>query len=317
MAGELGYYKEAGLRVKLTREVGWASIINKLVMGQLDAIHALGSAPLAATIGVYNRPVPCGTALVLNAGGNGITLSKAVWDRGVRNSEDFRAEVRSSKWARTYTLGVVSPISTHRFLLSKWLKSCGLQEGEDVQIVTIPPGQAMRNLAAGTLDGFCVGDPWHSLAVKQGIGWTVALGEDLVPHAPEKVLMVQKAFAENRSEEHEALLRAVLKACEFCNNPKNAKTVADTLSKRAYVNLDATVLRKIFQGKYTFGTERERSEEHLINFFQPSVNAPSAQNAQWFKDVLEESPLQQFGEAIKNLDLGSVFWEDIYARVSA
>lgn len=312
MAGELGYYKDEGVCVNLTREVGWASIINKLVMGQLDCAHALGSAPLAATIGMNNRPVPCGTALVLNSGGNGITLSKAVWERGVSNAEDFRAEVRSSRWSRTYTLGVVSPISTHRYILSKWLDSCKLREGEDVQIVTIPPGQAMRNLAAGTLDGFCVGDPWHSLAVKQGIGWTVALGEELVPGAAEKVLMVRQEFAEKRVEEHHAVIRAIVRACEYCQSPENAKHVGSTLSKRSYVNVDATVLSNIFQGKYKFGSTRERVDDSLINFYHPKVNRPAEVHAKWFRDVLIESPQQQFEEIIKNVPLKEVFWESIY-----
>lgn len=317
MAGELGYFKDEGVAVKLTREVGWASIINKLIMGQLDFAHALGTAPLAATVGMNNRPVPCGTALVLNAGGNGITLSKAVWERGVNNAEDFRAEVRSSRWSRTYTLGVVSPISTHRYILSKWLESCNLKEGEDVQIVTIPPGQAMRNLAAGTLDGFCVGDPWHSLAVKQGIGWTVALGEELVPGAAEKVLMVRKEFAENRAEEHAAVIRAVLRACEYCQNPENAKHVGSTLSKRTYVHVDASVLSNIFQGKYNFGSKREREIAPLIKFHHPDVNRPTLQQGEWFRDVLLASPQQQFEEALKNISLKEVFWESVYDSVSA
>ena len=317
MAGELGYFREEGIRVKLSREVGWASIQNKLVMGQLDLIHSLGTAPLAATLGLYNRPIPCGTALVLNSGGNGITLSKAVWDRGVTNSEEFRAEVRSARWSRTYTLGVVSPISTHRYILSKWLKKCKLVEGEDVQIVTIPPGQAMRNLAAGTLDGFCVGDPWHSLAVKQGIGWTVALGEELVPGAAEKVLMARRDFAESRDDEHKAALRAILRACEYCQSPENAKHLSDVLAKRSYVNVSPSVLFNIYHGKYNYGYGRERSLDPLINFYQPTVNRPSAKHAKWFRDVLAESGAHQFEDALKNLRLGDVFWEDVFDSIEA
>lgn len=317
MAGELGYYKEAGLRVRLTREVGWASIQNKLVLGQLDGAHALGSAPIAATLGINNRPVPCGTGLILNAGGNGITLSKAVWDRGVRNAEDFRAEVRSSRWSRTYTLGVVSPISTHRFILTKWLERCKLQEGEDVQIVTIPPGQAMRNLAAGTLDGFCVGDPWHSLAVEQGIGWTVALGEDLVSDAAEKVFMVRQKFAREHADEHVAIIRAIMKAGEYCQDPDNAKHVADTLARPSYLGIDADVLCRIFQGKYRFGFEKTREEAPLINFYHPSVNRPSAAHAAWFADVLQASPALQSPDALKNIALDDVYWESVFETATA
>lgn len=312
MAGELGYYRQAGIRVRLTREVGWASVLNKVVLGQLDAAHAIGTLPIAATLGLAGRACPCGTGLVLNSGGNGISLAASVRRRGVESAEEFRQEVRSSRWARTYTLGVVSGISTHRYTLLRWLEGLRLEPGKDVRVVTVPPGQALRNLSAGTIDGFCVGDPWHSLAARRGIGWTVALGEDLFPRAPEKVLMVTRRFAEQQSQEHIALVAAVLRAAEYCHQPEHAEHVADTLSRSSFLGIDRAVLLDIFQGRYDDGVGGVRTFEHLIHFAPDLVGRPDRAVGEFFLKALEVSTggdAAQWAEQAAPVD---IFWEDVF-----
>ena len=60
---------EHGLRVELAREVGWATIRDKLIYGELDAAHAPAGMVFAATFGLGSIAVPCLTALVLEPPG--------------------------------------------------------------------------------------------------------------------------------------------------------------------------------------------------------------------------------------------------------
>src|SRR3954464_14988969 len=85
MAWELGLFKKYGLAVTLSRELGWATVRDKIVHRELDAAHALAAMPVAATLGLGSLPTECLTALVLNLNGNAITLSNTLWDRGVRD----------------------------------------------------------------------------------------------------------------------------------------------------------------------------------------------------------------------------------------
>ena len=85
MARELGLFKKFGLRVELSRELGWATIRDKIIHSELDAAHAL-----AATLGLGSIPCDCLTALVLNLNGNAITLSNDLWKRGVRDGKTLR-----------------------------------------------------------------------------------------------------------------------------------------------------------------------------------------------------------------------------------
>ncbi len=41
-----------------------------------------------------------------------------------------------------------------------------------VKIIPIPPPQMVANMKVGTMDGYCVGEPWNAVAVDQGIGFT-------------------------------------------------------------------------------------------------------------------------------------------------
>src|ERR1700738_4265812 len=93
MAKELGLFLKFGLRVELRRELGWATIRDKVVYRELDAAHAVAGMPFAATLGLGSVPCDCLTALVLNQHGNAITLSHDLWKRGVRDGVGLREEI--------------------------------------------------------------------------------------------------------------------------------------------------------------------------------------------------------------------------------
>jgi ABC-type nitrate/sulfonate/bicarbonate transport system substrate-binding protein len=168
--------------------------------------------PVAATLGLNSVACDCLTALVLNLNGNAITLSADLWNRGVRDAATLQAEIARTRGEKTFTFGVVYSFSSHNYLLRNWLAAAGIQPDRDVRIVVVPPAQMVPNLKAGHLDGFCVGEPWNSVAVRAGEGCVVAVSAELDPLHPEKVLMVRRDFAERHAPEHLALIAALLEA---------------------------------------------------------------------------------------------------------
>src|SRR6478752_1007612 len=66
VAFETGLFKQHGLRVRLSRELGWATIRDKVIRRELDAAHAVAGMPFAARLGLGAIPCECLTALVLN-----------------------------------------------------------------------------------------------------------------------------------------------------------------------------------------------------------------------------------------------------------
>ena len=153
VAQEQGLFERFGVDVRLSRELGWATVRDKLIHGELDAAHAPCGLPLALGLGLNCLPTPTVTGLVLNLNGNAITLSEELWQAGVRDALTLRTFLANHRGRRTLTFGTVSPYSTHTLLLRRWLTQAGADFSRDVRFVVVPPPQMVVNLAAGHLDG--------------------------------------------------------------------------------------------------------------------------------------------------------------------
>lgn len=281
MAQELGLFRKYGLRVELSREVGWATVRDKILYGELDTAHALAPMPFAATLGLGSVHCDCVAALVLSLNGNAITLSEQLWRDGVRDAATLRAEITRLRNSKTFTFGVVFPHSSHNFLLQHWLASAGIHPERDVRIVVLPPASMYANLKCGNLDGYCVGEPWNSLAIHDGAGWAVTTTAQLAPRHPEKVLMTRRAFAGSRHEEHIALIAALIEACAWCDVPENRSDLADLLAHPRYLNSPADRLRTSLCGPFDLGHGRTAMLPEFTVFHRDDANLPSRPRAAW------------------------------------
>src|SRR5258706_1780407 len=311
MAQELGLFRKFGLNVALSRELGWATIRDKVIHGELEAAHAVAGMPVAATLGLGSIPCDCVTALVLNLHGNAITLSNELRKRGVRDGKTLHEEINRSRRDKIFTFGVVYPFSSHNFLLRDWLTTAGIHPDRDARIVVVPPPQMVANLKAGNLDGFCVGEPWNSVAVQSRVGWCVATSAELAPGHPEKIFMVRRDFAGQRDAEHVALIAALLEACEFCDAPDNREQIIATLAQPAYVNVPASALRRGFSTEFDFGHGEVRHITNFNVFHRHNANEPSSDKAAWVLQRLRASGLcadvsllnAEFGRRIFRMDI--------------
>lgn len=310
IAQELGLFAKYRLRVALSRELGWATIRDKVIYGELHAAHAVAGMPVAATLGLGSIRCECLTALVLNLHGNAITLSSDLWRAGVRDGATLRETIIRERHERTFTFGMVYPYSSHHFLLRDWLAASGINPDRDVRIVVVPPPQMVANLKSGNLDGFCVGEPWNTVAVQARVGWCVATSAELDPGHPEKVLMVRRAFVEEHAEQHLALVAALLEACEFCDAPEHREQILATLARPEYLNVSADALRRGFEGQMDFGHGDMRSVPDFNIFHQRNANEPSGERAAW---VLRRIRASGLCKEPLNFSLGRrVFRADLY-----
>jgi ABC-type nitrate/sulfonate/bicarbonate transport system substrate-binding protein len=312
MAQELGLFNKFGLRIKLSRELGWATIRDKIIQRELDAAHALAPMPVAATLGLDSVPCDCLTALILNLNGNAITLSNDLWKRGVRDGKTLREEIIRSRREKTYTFGAVFPFSSHRHILRRWFAGNCIDPDRDVRIVMVPPAQMVANLKAGNLDGFCVGEPWNSVAVQSRAGWIVATSSELDASHPEKVLMVRADFAAKRSEEHVALVAALLEACEFCDAAENHEQIISTLARPEFVGVSENALRRGISGEMDFGHGIERDVDDFCIFHRDNANEPSGDKAAWTMDLIRASGFCKKPAAINFACAKKIFRADIF-----
>lgn len=312
VAEELQFFARHGLRVELRREIGWATIREKIVYGELDAAHAPAPMLWSAQLGLGCPKCDVLTAHVLNLHGNAITLSRALWDAGVRDGISLRTIARERKARQPLTLGIVFPFSSHHLLLRDWLRTAGLDPERDVRIVVVPPAQMFRNLTAGTIDGYCVGDPWNSLAVRENAGWCPTWSAAQAPGHIEKVVMVTRRFAETRAAEHAALIAALVEASAWCDEPQNREKLADILADARYLNLSARVITPALLGKFDCGNDRIEQVSDFIIYHRGEANVPTVAKAAALQQQLAAAGLLS-AEAAADASLPrSLFREDIH-----
>lgn len=279
MARELGLFEKHGIDVTLQREIGWATVRDKLLYGELDAAAAPAGLVVAASCGLGNLKAECLTGLILNLHGNAITLSQRLWRRGVRDGRTLRTEVLAKRG--TLTFAVVHQHSSHNFLLRQWLRAHSINPDKDVRIVVVPPSQGPAYLRVGHLDGYCVGEPWNSLAVMSRTGWIVTTSPELSPQHPEKVLMVRRDFADSHHAEHLALIAALYEACQFCDEPAYREQVAETIARPEYVAAPVQALRPGLSGEIDCGHGRFEERPDFHTFFRDNANEPTSDKARW------------------------------------
>ena len=314
MARELGLFEKYGLTVELSRELGWATIREKVIYGELEAAHAPAGMLLAAAAGLGGISVECLTGLVLNLHGNAITLSQRLWNAGVRDGATLCDYVRSR--SRPVTLGTVYQWSSHTVLLRLWLKSHGLDAEADARVVVVPPSQTVSHLRAGHLDGFCVGEPWNSLAVMSRAGWVVARSAELAPQHPEKVLMVRTDFAERNDGQYLALIAALLEAARFCDEPANREKVAEALARPGCVGANAAAILQSMRAVYDYGNGRVEPCPGFNIFARDNASEPDERKAVWVARSLVSSGLATAGQLPAGMCV-KCFRPDIFARAAA
>ncbi len=283
VAKEKGLFEANGLsQVTLNREPSWNAIADGVTSGRLDASMMVAGMPLGITLGYGNqRPVPMVSALTLSRNGNAVTFSKRLYDQGVRSLADFKAAI-DRRPDQVHTLAAVHPTSMHNLLLRYWLAAGGIDPDRDVSVTVIPPAQMASNLKSGTIDGYCVGEPWNARAVAEGQGVVLATDNDIWPGHIEKVLGVTEAWANQYPKTHVALVKALLEACEYCDDRRNREEIAEMLARPEYVGADETLIRQGFIDPYDRGTGDEPQQIlNYIQFFTGKTNFPDVTEAVW------------------------------------
>jgi two-component system, oxyanion-binding sensor len=316
VARESGLFEKYELKVELRRETRLSNIRDRLIEGELDAVHAPATLPFITNLGIDSDRCAAVTGMVLSLQGNAITISKHLWDQGVRDGRTLRDLIFRNWGKRTFTFGVVFPHSPAYLVLRRWLRE-GLVSPGEVRIVVVHPAQMFPTLKLGYIDGFCAGEPWASLAVEADAGVCVATSRELAPLHPEKVLMVRNDFAETRASEHERLIAALLEACAFCDQPINRPLISEMLAQPQYVNAPTDCLKNIL-GADASRPAPDAAPLHL--FHRYNANDPTDDKAAWVLGHLYEMieqrtlPLPPNG---RTPVLKNVFRRDIFQRAKS
>ena len=316
LAYETGLYREHGLEIELMREPGWATIRDKMAYGELDAAHAPVGLAFALNWGLGVLPQPCLTGYLLNSNGDAISVSRELYEAGVTDPDTLAVEIRTSRRERPLTFGVPHQFSTHHFLLLQWLRPAGIVPGRDIQIVVLPPSLMASCLAAGDIDGFCVGEPFNTLATEKGNGVILAESADLSPMHPEKALVVAESFEDEKHDQHIKLIRATAEAARRRETHEGREAAVEILSRPHYLGLDSTLIESsLFAGESEAAGAVTSKRFHI--FSHPEVNRPTKDKGNWLLSHMRNAGLLEGVNTKAGPLLSDIFREDLFEEATA
>jgi nitrate/nitrite transport system substrate-binding protein len=286
MAKELGLFKKYGVEVIVTKESSWANVRDKILTGELDGAHCLYSMPFSVYTGVGGKAgSEMKIAMMLNVNGQAISLSNDFCGKvGFKQMNKVAPVVEAKiKAEKEVTFAMTFPGGTHDLWLRNWMAIAGLNQ-KAVKIITIPPPQMVANMKVGNMDGFCVGEPWGGVAVKQGVGFTQIATQDIWKDHPEKALVVNKDFSSQRKGDLVKVMKAVMEACIWLDVPANRKKAAAIIGKAPYVNAPADVIENRLMGNYDLGCNQGTEiydNDYMLFHKGGAVNYPRKSYAIW------------------------------------
>lgn len=315
VAVERGVYRRRGLDVRLIKQASWPAVRDAVLSGALDAAQCLSSLPFSVASGLTGRagqllPV----AMMLNTGGQGITLRRDLGVGADGDPEAALAAVADAARSRRLTLAMTYPGGTHDLWLRYWLRAAGV-DPHDVDVIPIPPAQMVANLRGGTMDGFSAGEPWNAVAVDRGVGVTAASSHVMFPGHPEKALVVNPGTLREHPREVRALIGGTLEACRWLDrDPSHRESAAHLMAARRYVNVAASILASRLGTRRVPGAVPSADDGPAFHG-GGAVNAPRRAYGHWFLEHFHRLGLcPGVADATRLVDRLTL--RDLYAEVA-
>ena len=345
IAYEKGYFEDEGLFVTLEPQANWKVLLDRVITGELDGAHMLAGQPLAATIG-FGTKAHIVTPFSMDLNGNGITVSNEVWEMMKPNipvkdgklvrpvkAEALKTVVDKFKAeGKPFNMGMVFPVSTHNYELRYWLASGGIHPGfysptdisgqikADALLSVTPPPQMPATLEAGTIHGYCVGEPWNQQAVFKGIGVPVITDYEIWKNNPEKVFGLTKEFTEKYPNTTLAITKALIRAAKWLDEDNNANRMeaVEILARSEYVGADAEVIANSMTGTFEYEKGDKRAVPDFNVFFRYFATYPDYSDAVWYLTQMRRwGQIPEYkDDAWYDATAKSVYLPDIYLKAA-
>ena len=153
------------------------------------------------------------------------------------------------------------PGGTHDMWIRYWLAAGGIDPDKDIETIVVPPPQMVANMKVGTMDCFCVGEPWNEQLKNQKIGYTAVNTGEIWNKHPEKSFAMRADWVDKHPNATKALLMAVHESQMWCDKPANRAELANIVSGRQWFNVPVADILPRLQGRFDYGNGQGRRQQ--------------------------------------------------------
>lgn len=286
IAQEKGLFAKYGMKdVEVAKQASWPVTRDNLELGSdkggIDGAHILSPMAYQMTLGTItkgNQPVPMNILARLNTNGQAISLSKKYLDLKVgTDSKPLKEALAQQKIAMTF------PGGTHDLWMRYWLAAGGINPDTDVAVIPVPPPQMVANMKSGSMEAFCVGEPWNAQLVTQKVGYTALVTGELWKDHPEKALTLRADWVTKNPKAAKAITMAVLEAQQWCDKPENKDEMCQIISQDKWLKVPLADIIGRSKGQIDYGTGRiEAVSPVAMKFWADNASYPYKSHDAWF-----------------------------------
>lgn len=324
LARELGFAEEEDLDLLLVRDVSWAAVCDRLIHGHTDAAHLIAPLAIAVTLGLGRPASALSVPFVLGLNGNAVTVRPDIAERIMQPGKPGDAGVIGSRLAEVarerrgsgmpLRFGVVHRHSSHNYMLRYWLRGCGIDPDQDVEITVVSPPFAADALGQGEVDGICVGEPWNSVAVDRGHGAIAVVTSQIWRRGVEKVLAMPTRRMDGDPQITDRLVRALYRAGTAFIDPQRTEEIVGILAREHFIGAAPDAIRRAMTDRILFASGCE--PVHVPDFMfqhREAANFPWSSQAAWlYAQMCIAGHAEPDAEAYQTAQ--RVFRPDVYRR---
>jgi len=293
-AKEKGIFKKYGMPdVEVVKQASWGATRDNLVLGSegngIDGAHILTPMPYLISAGKVtqnNVPTPMYILGRLNLNGQCISVAKEYSDLRIGvDTTPFKPALEKKKASgKSIKAAMTFPGGTHDLWIRYWLAAGGIDPDKDIETIVVPPPQMVANMKVGTMDCFCVCEPWNLQLIHQSIGYTAITTGELWNKHPEKSFGMRAAYVDKYPTAAKALLMAVMEAQQWCEKPENHDEVAAICAKRQWINCPVEDVTDRVKGKFDYGIPDKVVENspHIMRYWNDHASYPFQSHDLWF-----------------------------------
>ncbi len=294
VAKEKGIFAKYGMPdVEVQKQASWGATRDNLVLGSegngIDGAHILTPMPYLISAGKVtqnNVPTPMYILGRLNLNGQCISVAKEYADLKIGlDTVPFRAALEKKKASgKAVKAAMTFPGGTHDLWIRYWLAAGGVDPDKDIETIVVPPPQMVANMKVGTMDCFCVCEPWNLQLIHQNIGYTAITTGELWDKHPEKSFGLRAAWVDKNPKSAMALLMAVMEAQQWCEKMDNREEAAAICAKRQWINCPVEDVTDRMKGKFDYGIPGKSVEQspHMMRYWNDHASYPFQSHDLWF-----------------------------------